>query len=108
MGGILAHAGVEKNGQGVIHFDESEHWTSESYNGIFLQKMLINAQVNQIIHFMAITGTNFFFTAAHEIGHVLGLGHSEVEVAVMFPTYLKYRPDFHLDIDDIKGIQVAT
>ena len=64
MGGVLAHAGVEKNGQGVIHFDESEHWTSESYNGIFLQKMLINAQVNQIIHFMAITGTNFFFTAA--------------------------------------------
>ena len=39
----------------------------------------------------------------HENGHVLGLGHSEVEAAVMFATYSK--PRVTLDPDDIAGIE---
>ncbi len=50
-------------------------------------------------------GIDLFQVAVHEIGHVLGLEHSNVYSAIMFPDF-RYRPDFALDDDDIEGIQV--
>ena len=41
----------------------------------------------------------------HELGHSLGLGHSDVEEAIMAPFYRGYNPDFTLDKDDIEGIR---
>ena len=39
-------------------------------------------------------------------GHTLGLDHSHVEKAVMFPWYQPYKPGgFDLNYDDIVGIQ---
>jgi hypothetical protein len=41
--------------------------------------------------------------AAHEAGHSIGLDHSLLPVAVMFPTYLGLK--LSLSIDDVLGIQ---
>ncbi|XP_062854809.1 zinc finger protein 335-like [Trichomycterus rosablanca] len=49
-------------------------------------------------------GYSLFLVAAHEFGHALGLDHSNIQDALMFPMY-KYVADFSLHQDDIEGIQ---
>ncbi|KAG9473740.1 hypothetical protein GDO78_004178 [Eleutherodactylus coqui] len=49
-------------------------------------------------------GYSLFLVAAHEFGHALGLEHSSVQDALMYPMY-KYVKDFSLHSDDINGIQ---
>ena len=81
-GGTLAHAYFPIYG-GDAHFDNSEYWTINSYRG-----------------------TNLFQVAAHEFGHSLGLSHSDKKSALMAPFYRGYDPNFLLDEDDIRGVQV--
>lgn len=51
-------------------------------------------------------GYNLFLVAAHELGHSLGLSHSNVYGALMYPIYMaRDTRDYQLHQDDIDGIQ---
>ena len=80
-GGTLAHAFFPIYG-GDVHFDDDEDW-SDNFD----------------------RGTNLLMTASHELGHSLGLAHSNVRGSVMSPFYTPYKNGLKLHKDDIEGIQ---
>ncbi|NWI41918.1 MMP7 protein, partial [Picathartes gymnocephalus] len=82
-GGTLAHAFAPGEGYGGdAHFDDDEKWSE------------VNREVN------------LFLVAAHEFGHSLGLDHSNVRGALMYPIYSYQNPEtFKLPEDDRRGIQ---
>jgi len=80
-GGTLAHAYFPQYG-GDVHVDDTEYWTINSYRG-----------------------TNLLQTMTHELGHSLGLSHSDVRTAIMAPFYRGWNPFMKLDEDDKRAIQ---
>ena len=50
-------------------------------------------------------GVDLKWLALHELGHSLGLEHSSIKGAMMYPIYTGYHPGLQLHRDDILGIQ---
>jgi len=82
-GGALAHAYYPT--KGVLHFDDAESFTSGVNNGI-----------------------NLYYTATHEIGHLLGIKHSSAPGAVMNAYYPGYSDVITLTSDDISAAEDAV
>jgi hypothetical protein len=85
--GVLAHAYYPPTCGGALagdtHFDEAERWTVATP--------------------VPAGGIDLVTVAAHEFGHALGLAHSSVPGALMFPFY--GGPQRFLSWDDTLGIQ---
>src|SRR5918993_2655293 len=82
-GDVLAHASFPNpydNSQVFLHFDDDERWVDSETRNVDLLTV-----------------------AAHEIGHTLGLAHSNDPDALMFPSY--NGPRRFLGDDDIAGVQ---
>ncbi|KZV56465.1 hypothetical protein F511_08363 [Dorcoceras hygrometricum] len=82
-GGVLGHAFYPKRGE--LHFDEDENWVTYKDPGPD------EVDVQSV--------------ALHELGHILGLGHSYDKNAVMFAYFAYGMTKRYLAQDDIDGIR---
>lgn len=83
--GVLAHAYTPESGQ--FHLDAAETWT-------------VNFNVEK-----SHSAVDLESVATHEIGHLLGLAHTNVKDAVMYPSLRPRERKIELQVDDIKGVQ---
>lgn len=79
-GKVLAHTFLPTDGR--MHLDDAEPWMSGTANG-----------------------TDLNWVVVHELGHAIGLHHSNSSTAIMYPYLPKCCPTTKLSDDDINAIQ---
>uniref|UniRef100_A0A1I7ZI23 ZnMc domain-containing protein n=1 Tax=Steinernema glaseri TaxID=37863 RepID=A0A1I7ZI23_9BILA len=95
-GHVLAHAFFPRFG-GDVHLDDDEYWTPS--------KSAEPAKMGPLHNFNRDQGVDLYAVVTHEIGHSLGLKHSQNENAIMAPFYQTYSGDsLRLHSDDIKAL----
>ena len=55
--------------------------------------------------FSYISGTNLLYEATHQIGHVLGLSHTDDKESIMWPYHKGFIPGLALSKEDIRRVQ---
>ncbi|KAL2319961.1 hypothetical protein Fmac_028930 [Flemingia macrophylla] len=83
--GVLAHSFSPEIGR--LHLDAAETWAVD-----------FQATASEV-------AVDLESVATHEIGHLLGLSHSSMKEAVMYPSLRPRGKRADLNIDDIKGVQ---
>ena len=87
-GNVLAHCYYPEGPDarsGDCHFDENENWVGTEDTRR--------------------TVVRFLDTVIHEIGHGLGIAHSDIKAAIMYPSYDSNDVKIRLSQDDIGAIQ---
>lgn len=93
QGGVLAHTFYPappnpESIAGDMHFDDDEEWVAGAESSP--------------------RSVDLFSVALHELGHALGLGHSDVPGSVMYPYYRRATALTQTDIDAILTLYAAA
>ena len=83
--GVLAHAFSPESGK--FHLDAAERWAVD----LDSEKSTVAIDLESV--------------ATHEIGHLLGLAHSQVKESVMYPSLKPRAKKTDLQLDDIEAVQ---
>ncbi|PON61184.1 Peptidase M10A [Parasponia andersonii] len=85
--GVLAHSFSPESGK--FHLDAAERWAVDFGS----EKSTVAIDLESV--------------ATHEIGHLLGLAHTPVKEAVMYPSLKPREKKVDLQLDDVQGVQAV-